>query len=372
MRAAPSIALATSILLAACGSAEPQPDPTEGLDAAADSGSLEEVAPPADVASPADMGPEEVGEEDTGASVEPRPPPSYPLDEVLRVNDLQARGTHNSTHVEPPENVVPDWAYTHAPLDVQLAEQGVRQIELDIHRAPDGGFEVFHVPVLDELSTCDRLTECLELTLEWSDANPGHHLLAILIEPKDELDTLPIDDYQAVDAALLSVWPRPRVLTPDDVRGEHPSLRAALDADGWPTLGATRDRVMFVMLDSGAHRDGYLDTFPNLEGAVIFARGGAGEPWSAVIETGDPLAIQEMAAAGYLVRTSANDAESAEAKREAGAHWISTDFPAPVDPDGFWLELPGGAPSRCNPVVAPPGCKPQDVEALGTWAPPAR
>ena len=76
------------------------------------------------------------------------------------------------------------------------------------------------------------------------------------------------------------MWPPERVLTPDEVRGDRASIREALTLDGWPTLGAVRDKVMFVMLDEGEHRAAYLETFPDLVGAMIFMRGGRGEPSS--------------------------------------------------------------------------------------------
>src|SRR5690606_9018207 len=56
----------------------------------------------------------------------------HPLDEVLRIHHLQAKGTHNSYHIAPPR--APGvWDYTHAPLDVQLGAQGVRKVELDLY-----------------------------------------------------------------------------------------------------------------------------------------------------------------------------------------------------------------------------------------------
>ena len=78
----------------------------------------------------------------------------YPLDRELRINQLQALGTQNSYHLRPPgEAVAPEWDYAHAPLDRQL-DEGVRQLELDVHYAPDGRFHVFNLPHRDENTTC--------------------------------------------------------------------------------------------------------------------------------------------------------------------------------------------------------------------------
>ncbi|MDP6942517.1 MAG: Ca2+-dependent phosphoinositide-specific phospholipase C [Myxococcota bacterium] len=294
----------------------------------------------------------------------------YPLDDVLRVHHIQCKGTHNSTHVEP-EFTVPQWRYTHRPLYEQLDQHGVRQVELDVHYNGDGTFDVFHLPLVDAETTCGTLSGCLGELKEWSDDNPWHHLLFVLVEPKDELDfEHPITGhYDALDQAILDVWPPARMLRPDDVRGDHATLREALETDGWPTLGATRQKAMFIMLDSGEHRTRYLADHPNLEGRVLFARDGLGEPWGAVLEGGSAEAQLAAAQSGYLVRGSAdspdrddvtNEAKSAEAM--AGpAHFISSDFPYAQEA-GYWFELTGGTPSRCNPVTAPPGCHSEAIE----------
>ncbi len=304
--------------------------------------------------------------------------PSYALDDVLRVNQLQAKGTHNSYHIAPPDPI-PEWNYTHAPLDVQLQQQGVRQVELDVHWTADG-YHVYHVPYGDPNSTCDRFVDCLGIVKTWSDAHPGHHLLFILVEPKDDIDDEKITGtrWDQLDGEIRSVWPAGRLLTPDDVRGTHATLREALEADGWPTLGATRNRAMFAMLDSGAHRDDYLAGHPTLEGRAIFARDGLGEPYGAFLEYGnagtDAAAILDGVQKGYLVRTTVGDpgeaADSAQAKATAalanGAQLISTDDPSAAEgPGGWFFSIPDGNPSRCNVVNAPQTCTSKDIENLG-------
>src|SRR5688572_15414910 len=114
-------------------------------------------------------------------------PARYPRDAELRINQLQAKGTHNSYHVAPLPgssvlSEVPDWQYTRQPLDVQLTEQGVRAMELDTnYDSMTGGVNVLHVPTVDSGTTCPTFTDCLTTLLAWSDANPGHHILFLQI-----------------------------------------------------------------------------------------------------------------------------------------------------------------------------------------------
>ena len=179
-------------------------------------------------------------------------------DGALRLNQIQLKGTHNSYHRRPGLVLVSEHDYEHQPLDVQLEQLGVRVFELDIHQRSDG-FLVYHLPVVDSRSTCRRLRDCLETVKRWSDSHTGHVPLFIWIEPKDDVDLLRrVDDFEALDAEILAVWPRQRLITPDLVRGERESLRAAIELDGWPRLDAVRGRAMFILLDTGKHRDAYL------------------------------------------------------------------------------------------------------------------
>ncbi len=303
-------------------------------------------------------------------------PPSYPLDDVLRVNQIQVKGTHNSYHLKNGPTTLPQWDYFFDPLDVQLNQQGVRQLELDVHYTPGqprATWEVLHVPFVDPKSTCPDLAACLSLVRTWSDSHPGHHLLFVLIEPKDAVDSNKIvGHYDELDEAILAVWPKERVLRPDDVRGSHKTLREALEEDGWPTLGQTRNKAMFVMLNSGHHRTNYLKGHPNLEGRVIFMRGGQGEPWSAIIETSDTKKVSAAVKAGYLVRSKADDPNDSDEKNEArskgllaaGAQLISSDLPVPKAGKSYQFDIPGGTPSGCNPLNAPAECTSKAIEAL--------
>lgn len=311
--------------------------------------------------------------------------PRYPLDDTLRLNHLQARGTHNSYHLEPANPVDPSHRYSHLPLGLQLAEQGVRQFELDLHLRTGKGFQVFHLPGgVDAETTCLQFIDCLEEIRAWSDANPDHLPVMIWLEPKDlDLDWAEPDleefvgRYDGLRAEILSVFEPGRILTPDEVRGDHPDLPTAIAADGWPTLGQTRGRVLFALLDSTEHRTAYTASAPNLEGRLMFVDAdGPEDPAAAVFKINNPLAdadeIRSLVAAGFLVISNADGVDATdEQNRErrdaglsAGVHYLSSDIPAPVEGRDYWLEIPGGTPARCNPVAAPQGCTPQALEDL--------
>lgn len=307
-----------------------------------------------------------------GPADAPDAPAEHPLDDLLAFDHLQAKGTHNSYHLQTSD--IPAWAYDHLPLERQLGEQGVRQFELDASFDEDlGEHAVFHVPVIDEGTTCPTLTACAAVLEGWSRAHPAHHPLLVLIETKDawDPDTGP-SRLDALDAELLAAWPRERLVTPDEIRGDHPDLRTAIETDGWPMLGALRGRALFVLHDTGARRDAYV---ASLDGRPLFpdAKEDLDLPYAAVHTINDPWdpRIGEAVDRGHLVRTRA-DEDCQQARDDdptmrdqalaSGAHFVSTDFPGPVEATPYRVDIPDGSPSRCNPRSAPDACTSAAVE----------
>ncbi|MET0410627.1 MAG: phosphatidylinositol-specific phospholipase C1-like protein [Polyangiaceae bacterium] len=359
-------------------------------------------------------------------------PAGCSLEAKMRLNELQVLGSHNSYHIEPePEllaaiassdaNAAASLEYTALPLVEQL-ERGVRQLELDLFADPEGGryasragllalgrdpssglpeldepgLKVLHIQDLDFQTHCLTFLDCLEQIASWSDDNPQHLPLLVMIEAKQD----PIDDplglgfvtplpfdaaaLDGVDAEIRSRFAPERLITPDDVRGDYSTLEAALLDRGWPTLIEARGRILFALLDRGVILDRYLAGHRSLEGRVMFANSAPGRPEASFFNRDSALVdgdeIAALVRAGYLVRTRA-DIDTLEARsgdirlREAafasGAQYVSTDYVVP-DPDfvtGYSAAVPGGHVARCNPLTAPLGCNSGRLSELETWQP---
>lgn len=338
-------------------------------------------------------------------------------DRCVHLNQVQVLGSHNSYHVEPVPSLIIlyllfdpsafELRYTHRPLDQQFGELGVRQIELDVFADPDGGLyadpvglrfrdgpdipfpgipelvppgtKVLHIQDLDWDTTCQFFVECLGVVKAWSDANPSHLPIMILVEAKDEIGpgfVIPIKflgpEFDTLDAEIRSVFPPGQLITPDDVRGNFGTLRDAVLARGWPSLGDSRGKVLFG-LDNASKRFIYQDGYPGLEGRVMFVDAQPDEDAAAFVKVNGPLGneafIQDLVSQGFIVRTR-SDAGTIEAlnddptRREAaltsGAQYVSTDYAEPDPRDefnDFVVSIPDGEPGRCNPINAPPGCR---------------
>jgi hypothetical protein len=286
---------------------------------------------------------------------------------VLDWGDAQAKGTHNSYHQAPEVPLDPSWAYTQPPLGVQLADHGVRQLELDLHLR-DGVYEVFHVAGVDAGTRCATLSDCLREICRFSAATPGHLPLTVWLELKDDVDLDPsyvsmLGTYAAIEDEIRALFPVDRLVVPDDWRRGAADLAAATAAWGPPTLAETRGRTAFALLESGAHRDAYLAESPTLDGRLFFPDSDGTQPYAALVKDADTAVLPELVAAGFLVTVNADGAgddpdlraETRAAALAAGAHHAASDFPAE------W-SVPGGAPVACNPVRAPADCVPEDLE----------
>lgn len=345
------------------------------------------------------------GSDDRSAAASP--------DELVRLNEIQVMGTHNSYRVRPPAPLfeaisaaAPEQAleldYAHRPLDEQFSLLGARQIELDIFADPAGGryavrglnegvglsaaapepemtqpgFKVLHIDDIDYASTCLTFVACLGEVRDWSTANPTHLPIMILVEVKTPTfgEPAPVDaaDLDTIDAEIRSVFADDQIITPDDVRGSAATLREAVTTTGWPTLAASRGKVLFGLDNGGEVRDLYAAGRPSLDGRVMFASMESTEdPAAAFFKRNDPLgenqaAIAELVRQGFIVRTRAdspgvqvvsNDRTQLDAALASAAQYVSTDY---LEPDLTYSEyvasLPGGGVARCNPVATNPAC----------------
>lgn len=300
--------------------------------------------------------------------------------ESVRLNHLQGLGTHNSYHKKPDfSELIYPWDYEHLPLDEQMGVQGIRQFELDVYfNEEEADFDVYHIAVLDDKVTCGSLTECIGVMKGWSDENLSHHPFVVLIELKtDYSDSNAGLILDTLDEVLLSVWPKERLVTPDVVQGDFDNVRDAIAEVGWPSIQSLRGRGLFVLHAGGDFASAYTEGGTTTEGRVLFpdAYGNLDHTYAAVHSMNDPKggfdSIQSVVGAGHLVRTrSDSDSEEAkdgdyskyEAALESGAHFISTDYPGEPYGSEYAVNIPGGTPSRCNPISAPPECTSEGIE----------
>jgi hypothetical protein len=335
---------------------------------------------------------------------------------ALRLTDIQIIGTHNSYHagLAPSElallrknnpRAADSLEYRHLPLEQQL-DMGVRQFELDVFSDFKGGlfanpaaprlvaeaklppdppfdplgllrkpgFKVIHVQDIDYRSHCQPFTRCLEILRDWSSKHPKHLPIFVLVENKDgrprgeymtKPEPLTTATFDALDAEIRAVLQPRHLITPDDVRGTHKTLEAAVLSNGWPTLDKARGKIIFL-LDQERVTPLYTAGRPALEGRVLFTNGKPGNPDAAFVKVNDavsqPDLIPNLVRKGYLIRTMtdggvqrvrANDTSRRDAAINSGAQLLSTDYPFTYQHPASTFSVSfgnGGTIARCNPI----------------------
>jgi hypothetical protein len=316
--------------------------------------------------------------------------------DLLTLNQVQVIGSHNSYRMRTPDPIMqfmmaspemlpPDfdpesWDYDHVSLAEQFETYNIRSIELDIYRDPQGGLfyyrkgnaiigldpesgeealtnpglKVLHFPDFDYLTHHLTFKDALQTVKIWSQDNPLHLPITILVEAKEDSPaqmlpgfgltaTLNFDrsGLAEIEQEIREVFPLGdnNVFTPDELRKGYNSLNEAAISGGWPTLGEMRGKVIFVLLGPEDVLENYKIDYPNLEGKSMFVFAEPGEPEAAFLKIDDPIENLEIIRSrideGYMVRTRA-DADTYEARTgdytrmqaafESGAQIISTDY----------------------------------------------
>lgn len=301
--------------------------------------------------------------------------------------------------------------YDHPTFDVQL-DSGIRSLEMDVYYDPTGnrfntpagyevlkkmgihdlapyntdgleepGFKMLHIADFDFRSHYTTFRAGLVALKQWSDKHTGHLPIFIMVEAKDKgipifpnsAEVLPFDEkaFDQLDAEVLEVLGREKLVTPDDVRERYPTLREAVRSGNWPTVKACRGKFIFLLLPTtaGINRvSSYAKNRPNLEKRIMFVQSEPNDTFASFILLDNALVrqseIQSLVKQGYIVRTRSdietyeakiNDHRRAEAAFKSGAQIISTDFFRQGNGyhTSYYVQLPGGGAARPNPVNSP-------------------
>ena len=281
-------------------------------------------------------------------------------DANIRISDLQLVGTAESYKQEPSPAMMSlirmggkkdaeALDFGQAPITAQL-DTGARALQFDIANDPKGGlfknpagasmagelldadyvaamsrpgFKVIHVLDVDFRSSCTSLKDCLTEVAAWSRAHKDHMPIVIALRTNDTktpmpgaTHPLPFDAaaFAALDKEVLSVFQPGEIITPDMVQGKYASLREAVTQHQWPSLGASRGKIILVMDDCAEKVALYTGATAKLSGRPMFVTTDENSPLASFITIEDPVKdgarIEAAVKAGFIVRTRADDPRS--------------------------------------------------------------
>jgi len=281
--------------------------------------------------------------------------------EGVKINEIAVMGTHNSYQLL---GTLPKRALMKAlqiisfgavenkavfEMDTFTAqlEQGVRNLEIDIEAVDDEGdisFIVTHDPILDNVSSAYNFAKGLEEIAMWSDNNPGHLPVYLLIEPKGDVPSInnlknfSLEYALELDKVLRQVL-GDRLFTPEQVMGEYESFEEMRKADGWPTLKQSTGKIAVLLHPCGVTQE-YIDTDTSIGTQAMFPMlrfGDIDKTYASFILDNDPGSATEnnkktVDENNLMVRTRADDYPDFSDERynsadNCGSHIITTDYP---------------------------------------------
>ena len=231
-------------------------------------------------------------------------------------------------------------------LTTQL-EKGVRNLEIDIEAQLDGSevsFIVTHDHILDNVSSCYNFEKALEEIALWSENNPGHLPVSLLIEPKnvknssDNIKSFSLEYADEFDAIVRNTL-GDKLLTPADMLGDYESFEQMRAADGWATLEEMRGKVILLLHPCDATED-YINIDTSIKTQAMFPMlrpDNIDKPYASFIIDNAPEQAAEnnketVDKYNLIVRTRADSYprfsdERYAAADKCGSHIITTDYP---------------------------------------------
>lgn len=298
------------------------------------------------------------------------------FEQGVRINEIAVIGTHNSyqTLATPQKRLLEKvrsvlssgekGGNRNFEMDTytEQLENGVRNLEIDIETVDDGkeiSFIVTHSPITDNVSSAYDFAKGLEEIVMWSDNNPNHLPVYLLVEPKKNVDSINNMKEFSVEYAIeldsvIRETLGDRLLTPELVKGEFESLGEMRMADSWPTLKEASGKIL-VLLHPCDVTEEYINTDTAISSQAMFPMlrfEDIEKPYASFILDNEPEIAMEnnritVDEKRLMVRTRADNYPDFTDEQYGytdicGSHIITTDYPPrSVRPDEHTYDFDG-------------------------------
>lgn len=238
-----------------------------------------------------------------------------------------------------------------SPTVTEQLNNGIYSLEIDVETFDRNGeisFTCMHSPTLDMTTSCYDFSLLLKEISMWSDNNPNHLPITIIIEPKKLFIPLENMKFFNVDYALafdeaLRAGLGDKLFTPADMLRDYESFGAMRAADDWCKVSDMLGKVLFLLHDCNVTQE-YIDVDPSIKSQAMFPmlrEDDVDRDCASFLLINKPDeavdASEEVIANGkFIVRTRADEFTSvSEERRElalaSGAQIVSTDYPVKTD-----------------------------------------
>lgn len=287
------------------------------------------------------------------------------LNSGMKFNELSFIATHNSYQTHSTEETQKLYGYLEEltfgifkdesayfaseTLTNQL-NCGIRSFEMDIEvfdRDGNVSFTCMHSPYIEMGTSCYDFALAMKEIALWSDNNPDHLPITIIIEPKALF--LPFEDMKAFDftyseefESVLKETLADKLFTPADMLRDYGSFGEMRSADDWCKVSDMLGKVLILLHDCSI-TEKYIGSDPTLKTQTMFPmlreKDIDSDCASFILCNSPDKALKinpKTKESKVLIRTRADKFGSVSDKKcenalKSGAFIISTDYPPRTD-----------------------------------------
>lgn len=234
----------------------------------------------------------------------------------------------------------------------QQFNNGIRSIEIDVEAVVKKGktsFVCMHMPVWGAGTTCYDFALAMKEIYMWSENNPNHLPITIIIEPKKW--ALPVNGMKSFNAeyakeldSVLRDTLKEKLFTPADMLRDYASFEEMRLNDDWCKVSDMLGKVL-VLLHEGKSTEGYIAADTSIRTQAMFPMlryGNKDDDNASFLLMNDPddaVNYSEEIIDRYklVIRTRADEylkvsEETREKAVQSRAQIVSTDYPAKAFP----------------------------------------
>ena len=230
-------------------------------------------------------------------------------------------------------------------------EMGVRNVEIDIETLDKNDkieFKVTHNSFVDNASSAYDFTKALQEIKMWSDNNPEHIPVIIIVEPKsfvieiNGMKKFSLDYAKELEKVIVNEL-GDSLLTPKDMLRDYDSFKDMRENDDWISLKEAQGKIIVLLHDCDV-TESYIALDESIKIQKMFPMlryDDRNESYTSFILENDPWNADSRKAESIdecklIIRTRADkypnySAERYEVTENCGSQIITTDFPEKAD-----------------------------------------
>ena len=288
------------------------------------------------------------------------------IEDGVKLNEIAILGTHNSyqrlatAETRFAMNIIDTITFKKLGLNTfdfemdtltEQLEMGVRNVEIDIETLDKDNkieFKVTHNSFVDNASSAYDFTKALQEIKMWSDNNPRHIPVIIIVEPKsfvieiNGMKKFSLEYAKELDKIVGDTL-GDSLLTPENMLRDYQSFKEMRENDDWISLKEAQGKILVLLHDCDV-TESYIALDETIKTQKMFPMlryDDRNESYTSFILENDAFRANERKAenideSNLIVRTRADvypeySDERYKVIEDCGSQIITTDFPEKVD-----------------------------------------